>query len=95
MHYITPFYLFYKSIKPDIQAISVIKQNTDTTLLSLQPLSSKWWCSGAIFNIRFPVFLKYATWTITETVSAIGTIAITKSNNGIFKYKAIAAIMPP
>ena len=74
---------------------NVIKLNTITTLLSFQPDNSKWWCKGAILNILFPVFLKYATWIITDKVSKTGTRAITSNNNGIFKYNANAEITPP
>ena len=50
--------------------------NTDTTLFSLPPDNSKWWWSGAILKILFPVLLKCATWIITDNVSSIGIIAI-------------------
>ena len=63
----------------------VIKLNIITTLLSFQPDNSKWWCKGAILNILFPVFLKYATWIMTDKVSNTGIRAITINNNGIFK----------
>ena len=73
----------------------VIAPNTITTLFSFHPDNSKWWCNGAILNILLPVFLKYATWIITDNVSNTGINAITKSNIGIFKYNAIADITPP
>lgn len=38
-------------------AIKVTNENTKTILSSLQPLISKWWCSGAILNMRFLVRL--------------------------------------
>ena len=70
--------------------------NIETTLFSFQPESSKWWCNGAILNNLFPlVFLKYATCKTTEIVSTTGIAAIIKSNNGIFRYSAIAAMTPP
>ena len=34
------------------------------TFGSLQPISSKWWCSGAILKTRCPVSLNDATWMI-------------------------------
>jgi len=74
---------------------NVIKLNTITTLLSLQPDSSKWWCNGAILKILFPVFLKCATCIITDKVSNTGINAININNSGIFKYNAIADITPP
>ena len=78
-----------------MQSINVNMQNIDTTLFSFHPDNSKWWCNGAILNILLPVFLKYATWIITDNVSNTGINAITKSNIGIFKYNAIADITPP
>ena len=40
---------------------------------SAMPLSSKWWCTGAILKTRRPVSLKDATWIITESASARNT----------------------
>ena len=57
-------------------------QKRITIVGSAQPFSSKWWCKGAILKIRFPVSLKDATWTITETASNTNsppTIAKTSS----------------
>ena len=34
-----------------------INQNRTTIVISGQPTISKWWCSGAIRNIRLPVSL--------------------------------------
>ena len=79
-----------------MQRTKVIKQNTETTLFSLQPESSKWWCSGAILNNLFPpVILKKTTCKTTDNVSTTGINAITNKIIGIFKYSAIAAITPP
>ena len=79
-----------------MQSNNVIIQNTDTTLFSLHPDNSKWWCKGAIFSNLFPpVFLKYKTWITTDNVSNTGIAATIININGIFKYNAIADITPP
>ena len=80
---------------PITHTINVITLNITTTLFSVHPDNSKWWCIGVILNTLFPVFLKYTTWIITDIVSITGIIAIKSNNNGIFKYKAIAEITPP
>mgnify|MGYP000171840441 CR=1 FL=1 len=64
-------------------------------MFSFQPDNSKWWCIGVILKILFPVFLKYATCIITESVSNTGIIAITNNIIGIFKYNANPDITPP
>ena len=51
-----------------------------------------YWCH---FKYSFPVFLKYATCTITEIVSITGMMAIINKSNGNFRYRAIPAIAPP
>ena len=80
---------------PIIQTNSVTRLNTITTLFSVHPDNSKWWCIGVILKTLFPVFLKYATWIITDNVSNTGINATTNNNSGIFKYNAIAEITPP
>ena len=53
------------------QPIIVTVVKTFTTLVSDQPLFSKWWCIGAILNKRFPcVALKYPTCSTTDITSA-------------------------
>ena len=89
------FPFFYIINNPIMHNNNVAILNTDTTLFSLHPDNSKWWCNGAILNILFPVFLKYATCNITDKVSNTGTNAIINNNSGILKYKAIHAIIPP
>ena len=55
----------------------LIFQKFSTIFFSLTPLSSKWWCSGAINNMRLPlrnnffVTLKNPTWIITDKDSII------------------------
>src|ERR1700756_2523550 len=48
-----------------------MSQNLITMVVSAQPSSSKWCCSGAIRNTRRPVILNDPTWMITD--SAITT----------------------
>ena len=48
----------------------VMIQKRTTTCVSFQPDFSKWWCSGAMRNTRFPVSLKDATWMMTDSVSS-------------------------
>ena len=49
-------------------------QNRTTIVISSQPASSKWWCSGAIRKTRLPVpvrirvNLNQPTWMITDSV---------------------------
>ena len=58
----------------------LIFQKFSTIFCSLTPLSSKWWCNGAIKNMRLPlvknffVILKNPTWIITDNDSIINII---------------------
>src|SRR5436190_8127315 len=68
-------HLSFKVERPTRHSSIVMIQKRTTTCVSVQPLFSKWWCSGAISRMRRPVpyfffvYLKYATWIITETAS--------------------------
>src|SRR5258708_27340440 len=56
--------------------------NRAMTFGSLQPMSSKWWCSGAIRKTRLPVSLNEATWITTDAASMTKTPpTITKTNS--------------
>jgi hypothetical protein len=61
-------------VRSSTSSIVIIQKRT-TTCVSFQPFCSKWWCSGAIKNMRLPcpylflVYLKYDTCNITETAS--------------------------
>ena len=63
--YITPI------IYPIAEEITAIVTKIYTVFTSPYPDSSKWWCKGDILKILLPVFLKYATWIITDKVSNI------------------------
>ena len=65
-----------------------------TTLLSCQPLSSKWWCSGAILNTRLPVSLKEITWMLTERVSRTNTPPRIRIRISFFNIRADDAQHP-
>jgi hypothetical protein len=62
-------------------------QNRMMTVVSGQPPSSKWWCTGAMRNTRRPVMRKLPTCTITDSVSntnsapTIGSSSCTLSVN--------------
>ena len=43
-------------------------QKRTTMVVSAQPASSKWCCSGAIRNTRLPVSLNEPTWMTTDSV---------------------------
>jgi hypothetical protein len=67
----------------------VITQKRTMTRGSGQPLSSKWWCSGAIRKIRRPVSLNEATWRMTE---ASGDDSVKAIHDEI--KQAIASVEP-
>ena len=43
--------------KPNAASTPEMIQNRTTTLVSLYPFFSKWWCKGAMRKKRFLVFL--------------------------------------
>ena len=47
-------HLSFKVDRPTRHSSMVMIQNRTTTCVSVQPLFSKWWCSGAISRIRLP-----------------------------------------
>ena len=66
-------------------------QKRTTTWFSFQPLSSKWWWSGAMRNTRLPVSLNDATCTITDSVSTTNTPPMM---NSTISCRTMTAIVP-
>src|SRR5690606_27070708 len=63
----------FRLARPTSTRVTVVIQKRTMTFGSAQPLSSKWWCKGAIRKMRRPVILYEATCMITETVSTTKT----------------------
>ena len=72
-------------------------QKRITTCVSVQPLFSKWWCSGAINRMRRPspylrlVYLNQPTWIITDSASTTKTPPMIAS---AISCRVITAIVP-
>ena len=74
-------------------------QNRTMILGSGQPLSSKWWCRGAILKIRPPlVILKKLTWKMTDRASmtnspptSTNSISCNASNQDVVSMGTVAA----
>jgi len=54
--------------------MAVTSQNRTMTVFSVQPASSKWWCSGAMRKTRRRVARKNATWMTTDSVTVYNLV---------------------
>src|SRR5579859_1598264 len=70
-------------------------QNLITIVVSAQPSSSKWWCSGVILNTRRPVSLNDPTWMITDIVTSTNRPPRIGSSNWVLVQTASPASTPP
>ena len=73
----------------------VTSQKRTITVFSVQPASSKWWCSGAIRNTRRRVARKKATWMTTDRVTATNSPPSTTSSSSVRVTIASPDISPP
>src|SRR5450759_2780507 len=69
--------------------------NRAMTFGSLQPMSSKWWCSGAMRKTRLPVSLNDATWITTDAASSTKTPPTMTRTNSCLMRSAIVPSAPP
>jgi hypothetical protein len=70
-------------------------QNRITTLTSLHPLSSKWWCSGEFRKTRLPVVLYEIRWMTSDIVMITKRPPMIGSSSTVRVAIAIAATRPP
>ena len=73
----------------------VTSQNRTMTVFSVQPASSKWWCSGAIRKTRRRVARKNATWMTTDSVTATNSPPSTISSSSVRVTMARPESRPP
>src|SRR6185295_11017327 len=78
-------YLIFKEASATNISTTPKIQNLTVTFDSAMPLSSKWWCSGAILKTRLPLkSLKELIWMITDSVSSTNTPPTIGSSSSCF-----------
>ena len=76
---------------PIAAKIPAMIQNRITTLTSLHPSNSKWWCSGDIRKTRLPVVLYETRWMISDIVMITKRPPMIGSSRMVRVATAIAA----
>ena len=75
--------------------MAVSSQNRMITVVSAQPVSSKWWWNGAIRNTRRPVERNAMIWITTEVTSATNSAPRTTASTSVRLVTDNPAMMPP